>query len=87
MTGFGSQFSHDGQVRNRMLLLGYNFLVLEHLLVDELQTWMLRETMMEFLEMENEAISDYVLNQFLLGNNRFWTVSDIICRSTSSFLI
>ena len=43
--------------------------------------------MMEFLEMENEANSDYVLNQFLLGNIRFWTVSDIVCRSTSSFLI
>ena len=71
----------------RMLLLGYNFLVLVHLLVDELQTWMLRETMMEFLEVENEAISDYVLNQFPLGNNLFRTVSDIVCRSTFSFPI
>ena len=41
--------------------------------------------MMEFLEMKNEANSDYVLNQFLLGNIRFWTVSDIVCRSISSF--
>ena len=41
--------------------------------------------MMEFLEMKNEANSDYVLNQFLLGNIRFWTGSDIVCRSISSF--
>ena len=27
-------FSHDGQERNRMFHLGYNFLVLVHLLVD-----------------------------------------------------
>ena len=42
---------------------------------------------MEFLEMKNEANSDYVLNQFILGSIRFWTVSDIVCRSTSSFPI
>ena len=64
VTGFGSQFSHDGQVRNRMFHLGYNFLVLAHLLIDELQT---RETMMEFMEMENEANSDYVLTLSYLG--------------------
>ena len=87
VTGFGSQFSHDGQVRNRMFHFGYNFLVLVHLLVDELQTWTLRETMMEFLEMKTEANSDHVLNQFILGNICFWTVSDIVCRSTSSFPI
>ena len=70
-----------------MFHLGYNFLVLVKLLVDELQTWTLRETMMEFLELENEANSDHVLNQFVLGNIRFWTVSDIVCRSTSLFPI
>ena len=43
--------------------------------------------MMEFLEMKNEANSDYVLNQFILGNVRFWTVSDIVFRSASSFPI
>ena len=52
-------FSHDGQVHNRKFHLGYNFLVLVQLLVDELQTCTLRETMMEFMEMKNEANSDY----------------------------
>ena len=42
---------------------------------------------MEFLEMKNEANPDYVLNQIHLGNIRFWTVSDIVCMSTSSFPI
>ena len=47
---------------------------------------MLRETMMEFLEMKNEANPDYVLNQILLGNIRFWTVPEIVCRTTSSLI-
>ena len=34
VTGFGSQFSHDGQECNRIFHLAYNFLVLLHLLVD-----------------------------------------------------
>ena len=43
--------------------------------------------MMEFLEMKHGANPDYVLNQIHLGNIRFWTVSDIVCMSTSSFTI
>ena len=61
----------------------YNFLVLVHLRSMNFKLGHLENDGIS--GNENEANSNYVLNQFLLGNIRFWTVSDVVCRSTSSF--